>query len=621
MNVEKHKQHALLSWLFVAVLVCLCASLGAIQYRWIGEVSRAENDRLRGNLRASLQRVSADFDAEIRSACVALSLEFPSADVEDREREYAAHFAKWRASQHGGLVRRLAIVVRREDSLALRALDLEKGTFEDAEWPAQWSSLRDRLTSRAYGDPGMRMESFRASSPREVALIDLPQFRRPERGFEHGPPDLPRGPGGPPDRPRPGEFGWTIIELNLDYVRSSFIPELLQRHLGGGENDYHVEIVNKDDPSTVIFDSDPKHLSDTTLHADASIGLFQAPFERMFRPGGPPPGPPRSENPPGQNASAGRWLLSVRHRTGSLEALVEQSRRRSLAVTTGILLLMMAAVAALVQFSRRAQRLAELQMEFVAGVSHELRTPLSVIRTAAHNLRIRVINNADQVQRYGSLIEGESEKLTDIVDRVLLFSNAKAGRAIRARETVGVDFLIDEALGACAKIVEQSMCVVQTTIEPGLRPIFGDPTALKHALLNLITNAAKYASEGRWIGVSARTSMDRKATMIEIRVADRGPGIPPGDLAHIFDAFYRGKLAVDDQIHGTGLGLSLVERIVRAHDGTITVNSVQGKGTEFVMRIPAAPAEQIDEFADSPSRRCTATRSRPRGRSSPCGSA
>ena len=86
--------------------------------------------------------------------------------------------------------------------------------------------------------------------------------------------------------------------------------------------------------------------------------------------------------------------------------------------------------------------------------------------------------------------------------------------------------------------------------------------------------------------------------MIEIRVSDRGAGIPRDELRHIFDPFYRGRRAVEDQIHGTGLGLSLVKRIVEAHEGTVTVDSEPGKGTEFVVRIPAAPPDQIvDEFA------------------------
>jgi signal transduction histidine kinase len=93
----------------------------------------------------------------------------------------------------------------------------------------------------------------------------------------------------------------------------------------------------------------------------------------------------------------------------------------------------------------------------------------------------------------------------------------------------------------------------------------------------------------------------RKGAAVEIRVADRGPGIPAGEMGHIFDPFYRGKMAVDDQIHGTGLGLSLAKRIVDAHGGSITVKSEPGMGTEFTMRIPAAPAERIDEFAESAS--------------------
>jgi signal transduction histidine kinase len=598
MNVAKTNKRALLSWLFAVVLVGLCATLGVIQYRWIGEVSLAEHDRLRSSLQTSLQRISEDFDAEIRSTCAALSTESSAPDSEEREHELALHYARWRStSRYSGLVRRLGIAQRGEDSLSLQELDLARGTFAPAQWPAEWTHLRDRLVARAFGDPGARMESFGFSNADELSLIELPQFVRREAGF---------GPDFSPIR-APAEFGWTVIELDLDYLRSSLLPELLQRYLGAGEKpDYQAEIVATDYPSSVIYDSGPNRLSTATLHSDASIELFRSPFNRMSRPRQPgrgPGPPPGREMRAGPDFNRGRWLLSVRHRTGSLEALVQQARRRNLAVTGAILLLMLAASGALLQFSRRAQRLAELQMEFVAGVSHELRTPLSVIRTAAHNLRVRVIGNPNQVQRYGSLIEEQSEKLADIVDRVLLFSNAKAGRVIQSKEVVDVDFLIEEALSACAKLVKESGCEVETHIEPGVPPVFGDSAALKHALLNLIGNASKYAADGRWIGITAASSTARKNMMVEIRVADHGPGIPRTELPHIFDPFYRGKMAVDDQIHGTGLGLSLVERIAKAHGGTVEVSSELGKGTEFVMRIPAAPAEQIDEFANSANRR------------------
>ncbi len=594
MNVGKSRKREYLYWLLGIVLVGLCATLGVIQYQWIGQVSVAEHERLQGNLQADLDRVATDFDTAISSTSAALSRGVHGPDAATREREQAIRFEQWRAtSRYSGLVRRLAVASKGEDSLTLRSLDPDKGTFQPMDWPSDWSAMRERLTARAFADPATRTRSMRTSAGNELAVIDLPQFIRTDREER-----LERGERG--ERGWPGELGWTIIELDLDYVRAFLLPELLQRHLGGsGKLDYYVKVTARDNPATVIYDSDPEHPSGKKeLHTDASIGLFEAPYDRMFR-----FGPQMASAREGANPAAGRgrWLLSVRHKTGSLEALVERTRRRSLAVTGAILLLMLAAMGALIQFSRRAQRLAELQMEFVAGVSHELRTPLSVIRTAAHNLGVRVIINANQVQRYGSLIEEQSKTLTDIVDRVLLFSNAKAGRVIREREVVNVQSVVEEAEDACAKAIEESRCVVETTIEPGTPPMFGDPTALKHALLNLINNAAKYAADGQWIGVSVRAVEGRKGTVVEIHVADRGPGIAPGDMAHIFDPFYRGKMAVDDQIHGTGLGLSLVKRIVGAHGGTVTVKSEPGRGAEFTMRIPAAPAERIDEFAESAS--------------------
>src|SRR5437867_6208780 len=98
MNVEKNKQHARLSWLFVAVLVSLCATLGIIQYRWIGEVSRAEHQRLQGSLQLSLQRLSQDFNAEISAACSDIFPDFSRSDESEREKAYAARYAQWRRS-------------------------------------------------------------------------------------------------------------------------------------------------------------------------------------------------------------------------------------------------------------------------------------------------------------------------------------------------------------------------------------------------------------------------------------------------------------------------------------------------------------------------------------------
>ncbi len=99
-----------------------------------------------------------------------------------------------------------------------------------------------------------------------------------------------------------------------------------------------------------------------------------------------------------------------------------------------------------------------------------------------------------------------------------------------------------------------------------------------------------------WIGISAAAVADENCAAAEIRVADDGPGIPRDEQPHIFDPFFRGRRAVQDQVHGTGLGLNLVKKIVEAHGGAIRVHSEPMRGTEFVVRIPAAPELQ-DEFA------------------------
>jgi signal transduction histidine kinase len=283
--------------------------------------------------------------------------------------------------------------------------------------------------------------------------------------------------------------------------------------------------------------------------------------------------------------------MFVRHRAGSLEAVVSQARWRNLAVTAGVLLLMIGSLAALIRYTRRTQKLAALQMDFVAGISHELRTPLTVIHTAAYNLRGKLAANPSQVERYGALIQQESGRLTELVEQVLRFAGANAGRVIQEREPLSVASMIEETMESSKAVFQGAGCVVETRIDPGLPLVMADPLALKQALQNLFHNAAKYGTgSSHWIGVSASKADGEEKGMVEIRVADHGPGIPADEQEHIFESFFRGRRAMQDQIHGTGLGLDLAKRIVEAHGGTIRVKSAPMKGTEFIVWIPAAPA-------------------------------
>ncbi|MGP8245852.1 MAG: sensor histidine kinase [Bryobacteraceae bacterium] len=575
----KNRRQAALSWLFVCALFLLCGILGALQYRSIGDLSVATRKDLKNGLLTNLNRLSQDFNAEIAAACQAV-VPADLSSLPAIERDFAARYAQWRTTaRHGALFHRIAFAEPLAGGVVLRAFDPATGSFSTIDWPAQWASIRDSILAiaspdswRKHGAPAPQRE--RGPGPEgEGTAFGIPLFRpRQISGF--------RGP-----FPRP-EAAWMIFDLDQSTLASQVLPELVQRHLeSGGELDYQVEVLTRAPPQTVIYRSDANLGNNFAQTADASVRLFDPQVVRMVA------GVPGAARGPAPMPWEGRWQIYARHRSGSLETVVESIRRRNLAVTAGILLLLLVTVVALANYTRRAQRLAELQMDFVAGVSHELRTPLTAIHTAAYNLRGKVAQNPAQVERYGQLIQQKSGRLKELVEQVLQFAGSKAGRVIQEREPISVESVILDAVEASRAIAPVAQCNIETKIEPGLPAVLGDPLALKQVLENLIGNAAKYgAREEPWIGVSAARNTGRKGQMVEIRVADRGPGIPKDEQARIFEPFFRGRRAFADQVQGTGLGLSLAERIVEAHGGSIHVKSEPMKGAEFILRLPVAPA-------------------------------
>jgi signal transduction histidine kinase len=603
MSPEKTRRRALLSWLIVTALFVLCGVLGFLQYRWIGEVSVAARERLRGTLQASLNRFSHDFNSEVATATWALVPANSATDAQDVESALSSHYEEWRNSaRHTRIFSRIAIAIPQDGGAVLRSLDLNTGTLQKADWPASWTALRNRIDSRIGPDLVQRRTPPDSLPEYEDLAFELPLFgsafgapglppARSDRPPSQGPPDRPPTRPAPSDRPPFGrrEAAWVILELNLSYIRESMLPELLQRDL----TDYQVEILARTHPPSVIYQSDPEDTKPIAVTADASLGLFTPPYDSRA-PGpsairGPARGPGGGPGGPNPGPAPGRWEMFVRHRAGSLETVVSRLRWRNLAVTAGVLLLMLASVAALIRYTRRAQKLAQLQMDFVAGVSHELRTPLTVIHTAGYNLQGKMAHNPAQVERYGALIQHESGRLTGLVEQIMRFAGAEAGRVIQEPEPLSIESVIQDTMESSRAVMEGAHCVIEQTIEAGLPLILGDPTALKHALQNLLTNAAKYGTKGsNWIGIFASRATDKGRAMVEIRVADRGPGIPVEEQKHIFDPFFRGQRAVQDQVHGTGLGLNLVKKIVEAHGGTIRVKSEPMKGAEFIVRIPEA---------------------------------
>jgi signal transduction histidine kinase len=575
MDPDQIRRRAPVLWLFMALLVVLVCVLAVLQYNWIGEISVNEQKQRLNDLQTAANKLSSAFNAELNAAAEAIQPDESQVEQLGREKAYESRYGAWRASAaHPRIFRRVAVVGEENGRLVLRMFNPATDALEPAEWPADWTVTRDFVAARVAGN------NVRNTGP----LIDYPRFRNQ--------PDP--GPG------RPAEQDWLLLDLDSKYSGEVILPELLTQQLGEDfRAQYRVEVASATDPAEVIFATGPAPTPSSASQAQATATLFDPPRPNRGR--GPGSGPSRPVRGVSNDSGRGRWLLSVWLRNGSLETVVASARRRNLAISGGILLLLLATGAALAQFSRRAQQLAEVEMEFVAGVSHELRTPLTVIRTAAFNLRGKVASNPSQVERYGALIQQESERLSAIVEQVLRFASAKAGRVVQERQPVSVHGLIEATLQSNKGMLEDALCDVQTNIEPGLPPITGDSLALRHALQNLLANAAKYggAAGRQSVEMSARAVRGAKGREIEIRVTDHGAGIPPEEQKHVFDAFFRGKKAVQDQIHGTGLGLHLVKRIVEAHGGTVSLESELGAGTTFIVRIPAAPAEHQDELAPS----------------------
>ena len=459
MRSAANRRREILSGLFVCALFALCVVLGILQYRWITEVNVTARDRMQEVLERSLTRLSQDFDSEIASSCAALTPANLEAGPQLLQNELSERYTQWKMSaRRGGIFDRIAIAIPKGTTIELRSLDPGRGVLESVAWPLAWEAMRDRFEANLSG--GQRPErrppppSGGDSGAGDGLLLEEPLFSPDPTSTNHG-------------DPRPGSFdrrevGWLIFDLNLAYLRDVLLPDVLQRDLGTAKGlDYQVEVIAKADPTTVIYQSDPGQSQDIEANADASVSLFDLPSNLGFRRpapqgmrgpgpspghgGRPGPGPgPRPRTGPGPTSDSGRWRMFVRHRAGSLEAVVAQSRLSNLAVTGGVLVLILATGAALIRYTRRAQRLADRQMDFVAGVSHELRTPLTVIHTAAYNLQGKLANNPVQVEQYGALIQRESARLGELVERVLQFASAQAGHAMQEREAVSIEAVIDE---------------------------------------------------------------------------------------------------------------------------------------------------------------------------------
>jgi len=543
-------------WAWLAVITTLCAVLAFLQYRWTGELSQAEQARLATGLDEQLHRMARSFDQQVLETVETLLPDESDIAASGLPAAQAAAFQRWQRRSPGpSLFARIAIATPEKDDLSLALLDPQSGATSPLPWPPAWQPLREALELRRQshrGPPRLAPESL---------LLEFPIFDPGARA----------------------ELAWMIFEFDPAQLWQVLLPSLVRTHLNPGDQpDFDVE-VTAGPQQTLLFSSLSPHRP--LEYADARAPLLNG-LRRA------PPGRPQKGGPP-----ASRWTLAAKHRQGSLAAAVAANRWRNLAVAGALLLLIAAAGAALVHHTSKARRLAQMEFAFVAGVTHELRTPLTVIRGAAHNLLSGVVRTPDQQARYLRLIVQHTESLTEMVEQILGFAGARGGHAKNANQPVSLLDALNEGLEAAAGDIEAARCEVDLQAPPDIPPVLGDPIALRRAFQNLLSNAARHGGEGGAISILVEIDPTPPRPHLLVHVRDRGPGIPPADLEHLFEPFYRGERAKADHLRGTGLGLSLVAEIARAHGGAITAQNLPAGGAEFTLRLPAALPEQYDEFA------------------------
>jgi len=228
--------------------------------------------------------------------------------------------------------------------------------------------------------------------------------------------------------------------------------------------------------------------------------------------------------------------------------------------------------------------------QFTASISHELRTPLTILRGEAEVALLEAHSIEDYRHLLSSQLE-EFDKLTRMINDLLVLAHAEAGEIRWAEQVVDLSLLAASLAEQLEPVAASKEIELKTEIIPAVR-VRGDASWLERVVLNLLDNAIKFTPQRGQVLLSV-SSRDGQA---ELRVQDKGMGIPPDALPHVFERFYRAEPSRSKRIPGVGLGLALARWIVEKHRGRITVQSQPGEGASFTVTLPLDGANSNADF-------------------------
>lgn len=232
--------------------------------------------------------------------------------------------------------------------------------------------------------------------------------------------------------------------------------------------------------------------------------------------------------------------------------------------------------------TQRLEELNRMKSYFVSSVSHELKTPLTSIRMFAELLQRNPTIASEKSQEYLKIIEGETDRLTRLINNVLDFAKVERGLKEYTLIECNINPIVESVIATLQYQIQMRGFQLVADAQPGLPAVAADPDAVAESLVNLVANSMKYSTEHRFI----RIATFGRNGHVGVTVEDRGIGIAREHLLHIFDPFYRVREETAHRAGGAGLGLALVKHIMDSHNGTIHVTSTPGQGTTVTLLFP-----------------------------------
>jgi signal transduction histidine kinase len=360
---------------------------------------------------------------------------------------------------------------------------------------------------------------------------------------------------------KPGSLAIAGAAFDADYLRDQFFPQMLD------------DVINR---NVADAQTDKNHAVMMLRGKYESAAIAQSP--------GWDGGVPEVER--NLEGAFPGLTLAIKLHGNTLAAIGERFARISYLTLAALSLVLAVGIVLTYRNVTREMALARLKSDFVSNVSHELRTPLSLIRLYAETLEMGRLTSPDKHQEYYRIIRKESERLTALINNILDFSRIEAGRKEYDFRETDMSELVHNTLDSYRYQLEQSGFQFEEKIDE-VPPMRVDREAMARSLLNLVNNALKYSQDRKYIGVN----LYRHNGSVKLEVVDQGIGIPDQEQQKIFEKFYRVGDPLVHNTKGSGLGLSLVRHIVKAHGGEVSVDSTPGRGSKFTIVLPVNPAQ------------------------------